>query len=157
MIRPIGRFLVLFFVFTVLVEDVESITNFTITGTLLCPHRFDYYTLLVEKDTKSGDDIFNTSQSPGNSPGTSTTFKTFGQLSSDEVFDNDKFEVAIRVVHNCNTPVKPYREYEMFIGDFPNKDTHYVKDIGQIQLHNLGKPTTAPIGKRRRPNNKKNF
>ncbi|EGT40573.1 hypothetical protein CAEBREN_23989 [Caenorhabditis brenneri] len=155
MIRLTCRFLALLVVFNVLVVDVDATTNFTISGNLLCPHRFDYYILLVEKDSVTGDDIFNDSQSPGHTPGKSSSFKSTGTLFSDVLFGNDEYEVAVQIVHNCCDPLKPYRNLEVFVGNFKNEDVHYKKDIGSVQIHNQGEPTTAPIGKRRRPSNQK--
>ncbi|EGT40560.1 hypothetical protein CAEBREN_07589 [Caenorhabditis brenneri] len=152
MIRPIGRFLVLFVIFTFLPGDVQSLTNFTFTGTLLCPKSFDYNVVLLEKDQRPNqDDRFNSPRNAGHAMGTSDDFEVFGQLSGDgiPIFDDGNFEIAILITHNCNTNVKPYRHFEIYLGSFAIKEFHFIENIGRIELFNKGEQTKDVIGKNR--------
>ncbi|CAL2051545.1 unnamed protein product [Caenorhabditis brenneri] len=59
------------------------------------------------------------------------------------------FEIAILITHNCNTNVKPYRHFEIYLGSFAIKDFHFIENIGRIELFNKGEQTKDVIGKNR--------
>ncbi|CAL2051546.1 unnamed protein product [Caenorhabditis brenneri] len=111
------------------------------------------FSLLRRTRRQGYDDIFNTSQSPGHTLRTSSSFKSFGTLSSDELGGNGEYEIAVRIVHNCCDPSNPYRNLEVFVGNFKNEEVHYQKDIGSVEIHNKGNPTKDVIGKKKKKNN----
>ncbi|EGT40408.1 hypothetical protein CAEBREN_22966 [Caenorhabditis brenneri] len=66
-----------------------------------------------------------------------------------------EYEIAVRIVHNCCDPSKPYRNLEVFVGNFKNEEVHYQKDIGSVEIHNKGNQTKYVIGKKKKKKKKK--
>ncbi|KAF1747165.1 hypothetical protein GCK72_023626 [Caenorhabditis remanei] len=107
------------FIILLVALNLSLVTNglkssFLLEGDLICSqHKLNYRMNVIEEDNIFDDIIGTTGVVYSSSP------HRFNVSAVDDGDGNNFYEIALEIVHNCNTDEKRFRKYFHSIGEYP--------------------------------------